>query len=66
MAGGLVGVIVSDTAGRPWRLGQTDHAIGAAQVRVLEGYAGRADPYGNELAVTRWRSPTSSQRPLIW
>jgi len=52
VAGGLVGVIVSDTAGRPWRLGQTDHAIGAAQVRVLEGYAGRTDPYGNELAVT--------------
>ncbi len=51
-AGGDVGVIVSDTAGRPWRLGQTDHAIGAAQVRVLESYAGKTDPYGNELAVT--------------
>ena len=50
--GGDVGVIVSDTAGRPWRLGQTDHAIGAARVRVLESYAGRTDPYGNELAVT--------------
>jgi coenzyme F420-0:L-glutamate ligase/coenzyme F420-1:gamma-L-glutamate ligase len=52
VAGDLVGVIVSDTAGRPWRLGQTDHAIGAAQVTVLEGYAGRIDAYGNELAVT--------------
>lgn len=51
-AGGPVGVIVSDTAGRPWRLGQTDHAIGAAQITVLEGYAGRSDPYGNELVVT--------------
>lgn len=50
--GGPVGVVVSDTAGRPWRLGQTDHAIGAAQVRVLAGYAGQTDPYGNELAVT--------------
>jgi len=50
--GGPVGVVVSDTAGRPWRLGQTDHAIGAAEVRVLEAYAGRIDPYGNELAVT--------------
>ena len=40
VVGGLVGVIVSDTAGRPWRLGQTDHAIGAAQVRVLEGVRG--------------------------
>lgn len=52
VAGGPVGVVVSDTAGRPWRLGQTDHAIGAAGVRVLDSYAGRIDPYGNELAVT--------------
>ena len=51
-AGGDVGVIVSDTAGRPWRIGQTDHAIGAARVRVLESYAGATDDYGNELAVT--------------
>ena len=50
--GGDVGVIISDTAGRPWRLGQTDHAIGAARVRVLAPYAGRVDDYGNELAVT--------------
>ena len=50
--GGAVGVIISDTAGRPWRLGQTDLAIGAAQVRVLDRYAGRADRYGNELRVT--------------
>ncbi len=50
--GGDVGVVVSDTAGRPWRLGQTDHAIGAARVRVLAGYAGQVDGYGNELAVT--------------
>lgn len=51
-AGGPVGVIVSDTAGRAWRLGQTDLAIGAAGVAVLDDYAGRDDPYGNELRVT--------------
>ncbi len=51
-AGGPVGVVVSDTAGRPWRLGQTDHAIGAAGVRVLAAYAGQVDGHGNELAVT--------------
>ncbi len=51
-AGGPVGVIVSDTAGRAWRLGQTDLAIGAAGVTVLDDYAGRHDPYGNELRVT--------------
>ena len=47
-----LGVILSDTAGRAWRIGQTDHAIGSAGVRVLDRYAGRQDGYGNELHVT--------------
>ncbi|WP_375432683.1 coenzyme F420-0:L-glutamate ligase [uncultured Friedmanniella sp.] len=47
-----LGVVVSDTAGRAWREGQTDHAIGAAGLRVLERYAGRQDAYGNDLQVT--------------
>lgn len=47
-----LGVVVSDTAGRAWRDGQTDHAIGAAGLRVLERYAGRRDGYGNDLQVT--------------
>ena len=47
-----VGVIVTDTAGRAWREGQTDIAIGAAGIVVLESYAGRLDEHGNELAVT--------------
>ena len=47
-----LGVVVSDTAGRAWRDGQTDHAIGAAGLRVLERYAGRRDSYGNDLQVT--------------
>jgi coenzyme F420-0:L-glutamate ligase / coenzyme F420-1:gamma-L-glutamate ligase len=50
--GVLLGVIVSDTFGRPWRLGQTDLAIGAAGVRVLDDHRGRTDAHGNELAVT--------------
>ncbi|GAA3807955.1 coenzyme F420-0:L-glutamate ligase [Nocardioides panacisoli] len=50
--GANVGVIVTDTAGRTWREGQTDLAIGAAGVVVLESYAGRVDEHGNELAVT--------------
>ena len=45
-------MVVSDTAGRAWRVGQTDQAIGAAGVRLVEAYAGRRDAYGNELAVT--------------
>lgn len=47
-----LGVIVSDTAGRAWRIGQTDQAIGAAGVRLVQDYAGARDPYGNPLAVT--------------
>jgi coenzyme F420-0:L-glutamate ligase len=47
-----LGVIISDTAGRPWRIGQTDHAIGISGVRALEDYAGTRDGYGNELQVT--------------
>jgi coenzyme F420-0:L-glutamate ligase/coenzyme F420-1:gamma-L-glutamate ligase len=51
-AGVNVGVLVTDTAGRTWREGQTDLAIGAAGVRVVDDHTGRVDPYGNVLAVT--------------
>lgn len=52
LTGRTVGVVVTDTAGRPWREGQTDLAIGAAGLRVLEDFAGRRDGYGNDLVVT--------------
>ena len=51
-AGVNVGVLVTDTAGRTWREGQTDLAVGAAGLRVLDDHAGRLDGYGNELEVT--------------
>ena len=51
-AGVNVAVIISDTAGRAWREGQTDIAIGAAGLVVAEDYAGQVDAHGNELAVT--------------
>jgi coenzyme F420-0:L-glutamate ligase/coenzyme F420-1:gamma-L-glutamate ligase len=47
-----VAVLVTDTAGRAWRHGQTDIAIGAAGLDVLHDYAGATDHDGNELAVT--------------
>jgi coenzyme F420-0:L-glutamate ligase / coenzyme F420-1:gamma-L-glutamate ligase len=47
-----VAVVVTDTAGRAWRTGQTDIAIGAAGLLVLEDHAGRTDGYGNPLVVT--------------
>lgn len=47
-----VAVVVSDTSGRAWRNGQTDIAVGAAGIEVLDDHAGRDDGYGNLLAVT--------------
>jgi coenzyme F420-0:L-glutamate ligase len=47
-----VGVVVTDTLGRPWRNGQVDLAIGAAGVRVIEDLRGTTDTHGNVLAVT--------------
>jgi coenzyme F420-0:L-glutamate ligase/coenzyme F420-1:gamma-L-glutamate ligase len=52
LTGRVVGVVVTDTAGRAWREGQTDIAIGAAGLHVAESFAGRTDPHGNPLAVT--------------
>jgi coenzyme F420-0:L-glutamate ligase/coenzyme F420-1:gamma-L-glutamate ligase len=47
-----LGVVVSDTAGRPWRQGQTDIAIGAAGVRVLDDLRGSTDSHGRPLQVS--------------
>jgi coenzyme F420-0:L-glutamate ligase/coenzyme F420-1:gamma-L-glutamate ligase len=50
--GRRLGVIVTDTMGRPWRAGQTDNAIGAAGVIPVRDYRGEADTFGNILEVT--------------
>jgi coenzyme F420-0:L-glutamate ligase/coenzyme F420-1:gamma-L-glutamate ligase len=47
-----VGVIVTDTFGRPWRQGTTDVAIGAAGVEVMRDLSGERDPIGYELKAT--------------
>jgi coenzyme F420-0:L-glutamate ligase/coenzyme F420-1:gamma-L-glutamate ligase len=47
-----VGVIVSDTFGRPWRVGQTDVAIGAAGLPAVQDLRGTADAYGNLMEAT--------------
>jgi coenzyme F420-0:L-glutamate ligase/coenzyme F420-1:gamma-L-glutamate ligase len=47
-----VGVVLTDTFGRPWRQGLTDVAIGAAGVAVLDDMRGAQDAYGNPLVVT--------------
>lgn len=47
-----IGVILSDTLGRAWREGQTDAAIGAAGILVLDDLRGTADTNGRRLDVT--------------
>src|SRR3954451_12926641 len=51
-AGASVGVIITDTMGRPWRAGQTDTAIGAAGVVVMRDHRGEKDVFGKTLEVT--------------
>src|SRR5262245_51065475 len=52
LTGANVGVLITDTMGRPWRNGQTDAAIGAAGVQPLRDHRGQADSFGNNLEVT--------------
>ena len=53
LTGTRVAVVLTDTAGRAWRDGQTDIAVGAAGLRVAEDYTGAVDAHGNDLVVTR-------------
>ncbi len=43
---------MADSFGRPWRLGQTDVAIGCAGLAPLDDWRGRVDRDGGELAAT--------------
>jgi coenzyme F420-0:L-glutamate ligase/coenzyme F420-1:gamma-L-glutamate ligase len=45
-------VVVSDSFGRPWRLGQADVAIGCAGIAPVDDWRGRSDREGRELAAT--------------
>jgi len=54
--GGRLGVrpaiVISDSFGRTWRLGQTDVAIGAAGLRPIDDWRGRTDAAGRDLVAT--------------
>jgi coenzyme F420-0:L-glutamate ligase / coenzyme F420-1:gamma-L-glutamate ligase len=47
-----VGVIISDTFGRPWRIGVTDVAIGCAGIAAVIDLRGTTDVFGRELVAT--------------
>jgi len=50
--GAAPGVVVADSFGRPWRLGQVDVAIGCAGLMPLDDWRGRRDRQGDELTAT--------------
>jgi coenzyme F420-0:L-glutamate ligase / coenzyme F420-1:gamma-L-glutamate ligase len=52
VTGAIVGVIVSDTFGRPWRLGIVNVALGVAGIPALIDMRGRLDDAGKELHAT--------------
>ncbi|HWM32746.1 MAG TPA: coenzyme F420-0:L-glutamate ligase [Pseudolysinimonas sp.] len=52
LTGKQVAVILTDTLGRPWREGQTDAAIGAAGLRVVDDLRGTRDASGHLLEAT--------------
>jgi coenzyme F420-0:L-glutamate ligase/coenzyme F420-1:gamma-L-glutamate ligase len=47
-----VGIIITDSANRPWRMGTVGTAIGCAGLTVLDDHRGGTDLYGRELKVT--------------
>jgi coenzyme F420-0:L-glutamate ligase/coenzyme F420-1:gamma-L-glutamate ligase len=47
-----IAVVISDSFGRAWRLGQTEVAIGCAGLQPLDDWRGRADAHGRELEAT--------------
>jgi coenzyme F420-0:L-glutamate ligase / coenzyme F420-1:gamma-L-glutamate ligase len=53
LSGVDVAVVISDTFGRAWRLGQTNVAIGLAGIDPFIDYRGTRDDFGIELTATR-------------
>ena len=51
-AGVRTGVVISDTFGRAWRVGQTNVALGVAGIRALRDHRGEKDSFGMELEAT--------------
>jgi coenzyme F420-0:L-glutamate ligase / coenzyme F420-1:gamma-L-glutamate ligase len=52
-AGAQIGVVIADSFGRAWRIGQTEVAIGCAGLVPLDDWRGRRDATGRELLATQ-------------
>lgn len=52
LTGAKVGVLITDTSGRPWRSGVSDFCLGSAGVQVLDDRRGTPDASGRTLTVT--------------
>lgn len=50
--GKQVAVIIADTFGRAWRNGQTNMAIGASGIAVMDDYRGKTDNDGRDMSKT--------------
>ena len=52
LTGKVMGIVISDSMNRPWRLGTIGSAIGSAGITVLDDRRGQHDLFGRELKVT--------------
>ena len=52
VAGLTVGVVIADSFGRAWRVGQSEVAIGCAGLKPLDDWRGRRDAGGREMEAT--------------
>lgn len=52
LTGAAVGIVISDTFGRPWREGQTNVALGVAGIAALRDHRGQTDTFGRRLEAT--------------
>ncbi len=52
LRGARPAVVIADSFGRAWRLGQVDVAVGAAGMLALDDWRGRHDAHGRELSAT--------------
>lgn len=52
VCGARPAVLIGDSFGRPWRVGQSEVAIGCAGLAAIDDWRGRADARGRELAAT--------------